>query len=155
MGELVGEHLADELLPAFVDDVVEIEAVGIGRGLKAPLESGVGKALVKILRQDGIAVNGDGVFAERLAGDGAKTREDGFPIEVVDAIHLEMSDKRLRAFVDVEEDGQRAGLALVIVLAARGDGGLPEAVGLIEIDDGIDVAAEETGTVTAVRELEQ
>src|ERR1035441_4653408 len=155
VGEGVGEHLADELLLAFVDHVVQVKAVGIGGGLVAPFEGGVGKALVKVLRQDGIAVDGDAEFTEGLAGDRAEAGEDGGAVEVVDAIHLELVYEGLGAFVDGERDGQRAGLALIIVLAARGDGGFAEAIGLIEIDDGLDIAAEQAGAVAAVRELEQ
>ena len=103
---------------AFVDQVVQVHAVGFRGRLGIPLEGGMGEALVEVSRQDGIAIHGDAEFAEWLAFYGAEVAQQGGSVQVFDAIHPQAVDEGLRTLLDFQKDGELARLAAIVVLRA-------------------------------------
>ena len=99
----------------FVDGVAQVHAVGLGGRLGAPLEGGIGESLSKycarmVSRSTATLNSLKGWPATELSA----RKQIGF-IQVLDAIHLQAADEVLRAFLDIDEDGDVARLALIVV----------------------------------------
>ena len=119
--QVIDNDLADELLIAFVNDVVDVHVVRLVSRLRVPFEGGVGESLVEVLRQDGIAIHRHVELAEGLALYGAEGAEHVRHLQVLDAIDLQTAHEGLRPLLNLHEDREVAHLAAIVVLGARVD----------------------------------
>ena len=149
------DHLPHELLGAFVNHKTQIHAVGLRCRLRIPLECGIGKAFLEVLRQNRVPIHRDVEFAEGLTLDGTDLGENQFAVQFFDPAHLQVIDEILRPLLDRKEDGDFARLPLVVVLRPVGDFHIAKSIGLVEVANGVLVARHQVLAVAAVRELQK
>ncbi len=149
----IHNHLVDELPAALLNEVLELDGMGLGSGLGGPLQGDVGESGCEVLAQDQVAVAGHAPLTEGLALDRAEAVPKALGGQRVIAGHLKAGDQGLRSFGDLDEHRNVALFSLVVVLEAVFDLGLQEAIGMVEVLDGADVVPQQAVAETAAAEL--
>jgi len=152
----IDEHLAHELLLAFVNREHEIDPVRLGGGLRTPFKRWRAGNALEVLGQNGIASTATLNSLKGCPSVELSFVEKAGLIELGHAIDLHVIDQILRAFLNVQEDGDGVELAAFRhPSGARSLWTSAETVGLVEVGDGFLIAAQQALAIAAVRKLEK
>src|SRR5437588_11218907 len=103
----------------------------------------MGKPIVKVIVEDCIAVAGQLVVGIRLVGSSVDLGEQLIRRDLRIASEADIAHQRLRPLINLEPDGKMFLDSFVMVLDNALDLNLPEAVGLVEVLQSVDVAGKQ------------